>query len=373
MRIGIDARLWNESGIGRYIRNICLGLQKIDSKNDYVLFVLPKNKEEVEKEIIGKNWKIVSVNIKWHSIKEQTSFPRVLAKENLDLAHFPYQQSVPVLYKRPYVVTIHDLIKHHFVTGKSSTNPYWLLGFKMLFYKILINQAARNAKKIITVSNTTKDEIFDHLMVNKKNIEVIYEAADDFSPSSFTKLNIGKYFLFVGNVYPHKNPDNLIKAFKIVSEKADIKLVFVGRQDYFYKKLKNEVSSLVREGKVIFIENADDKMLSNYYENSICLIRPSLMEGFSLPPLEAMSCGTLVMASDIPVHRELFDDNVFYFDPKDSVDMSVKMLYVLNLDEKVREEKITKGKNLAKKFRWEDAARKTLKIYEGSSGLRQVE
>ncbi len=369
MRIGIDARLWNQTGIGRYIRNICINLQKIDTKNEYVLFVRNEDRKDIESEIKNKNWKIVATSIKWHSIKEQISFPKTIEKEKLDVVHFPYQLSIPVRYKKPYVITIHDLIRHHFVTGRSSQDAYWLLGFKMLFYKVLINIGAKNAKKIIAVSGTTRDEIFDHLTVNKNNVEVIYEAADDFEVSELQEINIGKYFLYVGNVYQHKNVDKLIDAFKKLIEKKDAKLVFVGKKDYFYEKLIESVSGLTREGKIIFDENATDEKLAGYYKNAVCLVRPSLMEGFSLPPLEAMSVGSLVLASDIPVHKELFGDNIFYFNPTDPVDIEKQMNYVLDLKDKTRSEKIKEGKLLAKKFSWEKAAKETLKVYESSARL----
>ena len=235
--------------------------------------------------------------------------------------HFPYQQSVPIFYKRPFVITIHDLIRHHFITGRSSTNPYWLLGFKMLAYKFSINIAAKNAKKIIAVSQTTKNEIIDHLMVNKGNVDVVYESADDFNSLDAKKPEVNNYFLYVGNVYAHKNAEKLIQAFKKVLEEKQVKLVFVGSEDYFYKRLKNENSKLVSQKRIIFLENVSDEDLAGYYKNAICLIRPSFMEGFSLPPLEAMANNCLVLASDIPVHREVFGESIIYFNPNDIVDI----------------------------------------------------
>lgn len=369
MRIGIDGRLWNQTGIGRYIKNLCINLQKIDHKNEYVLFILSEDKNDVEKCIKNKNWKIITANFRWHSIMEQLNFPRLINKENLDIMHFTYQQAVPIRYKKPYIFTIHDLIKHHFITGKSSTDPIWLYGFKMLAYKTLINLASKNAKKIIAVSKSTQDEIFDHLIVNKGKVEVVYEAADDFKLEKGEKPETNNYFLYVGNVYAHKNVDKLIKAFKIVSENNNIKLVFIGNNDYFYKRLKKDYSKLIELGKVKVVENISDKELSSYYSNAVCLIRPSLMEGFSLPPLEAMNCECLVLASDIPVHREIFGNNIIYFNPNDPVDLEKQMNYVLNLSKPEKEKRVREGKLLAKKYSWEKTAKETLRIYESSSRL----
>ena len=371
MKIGIDARLWNQTGIGRYIRNLVLNLHKIDHKNNYVLFVRNDDKKNVEEEITNYNWKIVAGSVRWHSLRDQISFPKIIKKEDVDLVHFPYFD-IPFFYNRPYVITIHDLVYHHFMTGKASTNAIWLYGFKMLAYKILINNSARKAKKIISVSNSTREEIFEHLLVNKNKVEVIYEAADDFNFKPDNKNSNGKYFLFVGNVYPHKNTDNLIKAFKIIKEKEKVKLIFAGSDDYFYSRLKKQTSKLIKEGSIIIKENLSDNELSGLYKNAVALVRPSFMEGFSLPPLEAMGIECLVLASDIPVHKEILKEAPFYFNPNDHIDLSQKMLYVLGLDEKDKSERIRKGKKLADEYSWEKTARETLKIYESSTTSRSV-
>jgi len=369
MKIGIDGRLWNVTGLGRYIRNLCINLSEIDHKNEYVLFIKSSDWGSVDNKIKNNKWKIVKVDIKWHSINEQRKFPKIIEKENVDLMHFTYQQSVPVFYKKPFIITIHDLIKHHYITGRSSSNPYWLLGFKMLAYKTLISISSRNAKKIITVSDATRDEIFDHLPVNKRNVEVIYEAVDDIGLPTEKKNDFGDYFLFVGNVYQHKNTDNLIKAFKKISQSKNVKLVFVGKEDYFLKDLKKSVRKFVDSKQIIFMESVTDSEIASLYKNAIALIRPSFMEGFSLPPLEALRCGTLALVSDIPVHREILKNDAIYFNPKDFVDMSEKMHYVLNLDKEKREEMIKNGKKLASRFAWKKTAELTLKIYENSSTI----
>lgn len=377
MKIGIDARLWNQTGVGRYIRNLVLNLYEIDHKNNYVLFVRNDDRKDVEERISNKNWKIVASPVRWHSLRDQVSFPRIIKKENVDLVHFPYFD-IPFFYGKPFVITIHDLVYHHFMTGKASTNAIWLYGFKMLAYKILINSAARKARKIISVSNSTREEIFDHLLINKNKVEVIYEAADDFSAKggsssgrkSDRDLIEGRYFLYVGNVYPHKNTDNLIKAFKILIEKEKVKLIFAGSDDYFYSRLKKQSSKLIKEENIIIKENISDSELSGLYRNAVALVRPSFMEGFSLPPLEAMSMGCLVLASDIPVHKEILKDVPYYFNPSDSVDLNQKMNYVLGLDEKAKNERIKKGKELTEEYSWEKTARETLKIYESCIGLR---
>src|SRR5690349_17429006 len=114
MRIGIDARLWRETGVGRYIRNLVWQLQKLDKQNDYVLFVQNGFTRD-ELGFTDSRWKIVPTGIHWHSLSEQKDFPKLLNKENLDLMHFPYF-SHPIFYNKPFVITIHDLIVTHFPT-----------------------------------------------------------------------------------------------------------------------------------------------------------------------------------------------------------------------------------------------------------------
>ena len=152
MRIGIDARLAFETGVGRYIRNLILELSKIDTKNSYVLFVGTSHKKKLE-ELVPKKWKIVSTDIHWHSVSEQIQFANVLNKENLDVMHFPYF-SLPIRYKKPFVVTIHDLIIHHFPTGKASTLPLPLYLAKRLAFKKVLQQG-NCCKKLVRTSKSS--------------------------------------------------------------------------------------------------------------------------------------------------------------------------------------------------------------------------
>jgi len=395
MRIGIDCRLWEQTGVGRYTKNIVLNLQRIDQKNHYVLFIRPQDSEDIKKQIVNNKWKIVNVNIKWHSLSEQLKFPALIKKEKLDLMHFPYF-SVPIFYNRPYVVTIHDLIINHFSTGKASTLFYPIYLAKREAYKFIIKKAAKRALKIITPSNATRQEIMDHLKISENKIDVIYEAGELKTQNSGIKTqNYGKYFLYVGNAYPHKNLERLIQAFNALDRGSvgsfppasahsrftglravgspssaatpqDIKLVLVGEKDYFYKRLEAENKS----DKIIFYGKASDKELVNLYEHAIALVAPSLMEGFGLPVLEAMSLRCLVLAADIPAFKEIAGENAIYFNPQDENDIYKKLKDVLGKLEIYKEEKIEKALKKSQQFSWEKAADQTLNIYESSFGIR---
>ncbi len=370
MRIGIDCRLWEQTGVGRYTKNIVLNLAKIDQKNKYVLFVRTEDFENIKQQVASSKWRIVKADIKWHSLSEQLRFPTLLRREKLDLMHFPYF-SVPVFYNRPYIVTIHDLIINHFSTGKASTRAYPLYLGKREAYKLIIRQAARRARKIITPSKATKQEVIDHLKIGEDKIDVIYEAAELKAPNLKLKTeNVKpqdrKYFLYVGNAYPHKNLERLIKAFNnTVATSSDLKLILVGEKDYFYQRLEAEMAS----DKIIFYGKASDKELVNLYSNAAALVAPSLMEGFGLPVLEAMSMRCLTVVSDIPAFREIAGDNAIYFNPKDENDISLKLADVLGNGEKYKEEKIEKAFKKSQQFSWEKAAAQTLNIYESSFSL----
>lgn len=367
MRIGLDARLFNETGVGRYVRNLILQLSKIDKENQYVVFLLQKDFNDVK---IGKNFEKKIVGFRWHTIDEQLRFPSILNRENFDLVHFPYI-SVPIFYNKPFVLTIHDLIPFHFSTGKASTLPLPLYRLKLIGYKFVVSKAAKKAKKIIVPSNATKKEVADHLKISSDKIAVIYEGADEKLTKTSTnyKSPITNYFLYVGNAYPHKNLDRLIQAFNIlISKYRNILLILVGPDDYFYKRLKEKVKKINLDDKVIFKNEVSDNELLTLYKNALALITPSSMEGFGLPGLEAMVNKCLVLASDIPVHREIYKDNAIYFDPNNTKDLENKMKEIYS-NTLVYRSKIEDGFERAKEFSWEEMAKETLKVYESCAGL----
>ncbi len=368
MRIGIDARLWNETGVGRYIRNLVMQLQEIDQKNEYVLFV--KSLGDVA--VSPPRWKIVATDIRWHTIEEQVKFPKILEKENLDLVHFPYF-SIPIFYNRPYVITIHDLIINHYPTGKASTLPFPLYQLKRFGYQYVLNHAASKAKKIITVSEATKLEIVDHLNVSKEKIVVTYEGVDERVKGDKTfpfPLHPFPYLLYVGNAYPHKNLERLVEAFQLIyQEYPYVKLVLVGKENYFYDRLKESVREMGLEKVVVFVGGVSDEELILLYKNAKALVLPSLMEGFGLPGLEAMQQECLVLASDIPVFREIYHDAAIYFNPLAVNAIHVTIREVLENKKDFRKI-IEKGSKRVDAFSWKKMTEETLKIYENSLGIR---
>jgi len=367
MKIGIDARLWNETGVGRYIRNLLKNLAQIDTKNKYVIFALEKDIPNIQLSVAG-NMTLVKTNIPWHSIREQVLFAQILNKENLDLMHFPYF-SIPLNYKRPYVITIHDLIINNFPTGKASTLPLPLYYAKRQAYKKVLKDGISNAKAVIVPSDAVKKDV-ENLFPTAEKVFVTHEGVDEDLKKVSDSLDLNylkdiPYFLYVGNAYPHKNVEFMIEAFKHFKDTSSnakaAHLILVGREDYFYKRLEKQS---LEQYSILFFHTVDDKDLSFLYTHAQALIAPSLSEGFGLTTLEAMKLGCLVLASHIPPFHEICDKWALYFDPKKTEELERRMENVLKMDS-IEKDMYRKGaqKNLAR-FSWKKMTKETLEIYE---------
>ncbi|HUD43928.1 MAG TPA: glycosyltransferase family 1 protein [Patescibacteria group bacterium] len=369
MRIGIDCRFIQETGVGRYTRNLIEQLAKIDKKNNYVVFLNAKAKDLVlQLTNHNENWQIVETDIPWHGIEEQMLFPEVINRQNLDLMHFPYF-SVPFMYSKPFVVTVHDLILHHFPTGEASTLPGFAYWIKLQGYKFVMRKAVEKAKKILTVSQATKQEIVNTLHVSDKKIVVTYEGVEHKFQMTNDKLPIKakkrKYFLHVGNVYPHKNCNRLVEAVQLLLEKnPDVDLIFIGKMDYFMNKLQGKVKQLNLEKNILFLGEINDTELSVYYENAVALVMPSLMEGFGLPAVEAMAQKCLVIASDTPALKEVCKDAVIYCQQLNIEDIAKTMEKALQLTTVQKKEYIENGRKIIAGLSWQTMARQTLTVYE---------
>lgn len=346
MRIGIDARLINETGVGRYIRNLIAELGKIDRKNSYVVFL---KKEAFDSFVLPNGrWQKRLADVPWHSVAEQFTMPWLLVKEHLDLVHIPYF-NVPIFYPGKFIVTIHDLTILHFDTGKATTLPLPLYKLRRLGYYLALAVGLRRAKRIIAVSETTKQEIIDHFGIDEKKIVVTHEGVEKL-PVGAKRLIRDPYFLYVGNAYPHKNLETLLTAFRNIT---NAKLVLVGNDDFFYRRIKKENTS----DSVIFFGPADENQLGSLYQHAIALVFPSLMEGFGLPAVEALSLGCPVIASDIPVFHEILGDAATYFDPYNTEDLAKALAQVPQ-----------KG-TLRRNYSWKHLASDTLAVYEDCLGI----
>lgn len=371
MRIGIDARLINETGVGRYIRNLISELAVIPSHHTFVVFLPPQTYETFV--LPNSKWEKRCVDIHWHTLKEQIRMPGIFLREHLDMVHIPYF-NVPIFYPKSYVVTIHDLTILHIHTGKATTLPLPLYWLRRLGYMLIIRIGIRHARHVIAVSESTKKDIIRYVGIDPEKISVTYEGVDGNIMAHATQKKgtdpiKNPYFLYVGNAYPHKNLETLIRAFGLLIEKekdTQQQLVLVGKDDFFYARLKTWVTTLPYADHIRFFGAADDTALLDLYTHATAFVFPSLMEGFGLPALEAIACMCPVICSDIPVFRELFTMIPTYVNPRDMYELCDAMHEAMHGDGK----KIIKKERdlLLSRFGWDSMAKKTMAIYE--SGTR---
>lgn len=379
MRIGIDARFFGSigKGLGRYTQKLIENLEKIDEKNQYVIFLRKENWDDYQPGVI--NFKKVLAPFLWYTLKEQTMMPRVISKEKIDLMHFPHF-NVPVFYHGLFIVTIHDLILLRFPTKKATTLGSIKYKIKELGYKAVINWAIKKAKKVIAVSEFTKNDIVEYFKVASEKVITVYEGVDlarsnkrenDNAVDSgiLKKYNITKpYLLYVGNVYPHKNIEALLAAIKKISLMSEtvfggLKLVIVCKQDYFLDRIKKQAIELGIGDRVVFAGYAPDNDLGVIYQNGELYVFPSFYEGFGLPPLEAMGEGTPVISSGATSMPEILKNAALYFDPQ-NVNEIVELISKILGDVNLKQQLITRGCELVKEYSWGKMARETMEIYE---------
>jgi len=382
MTIGIDARFFGSKakGLGRYTQKLIEELELIDNQNDYVIFLRRENFDEYQPK--NSRFKKVLADYRWYSLEEQLFFPWLIYRQKIDRMHFTHF-NLPILYFKPYLVTIHDLILRHFGTARGhfwGKMKYWL---KNLGYRIIIRLVVRQAKKIITVSEYVKNDIVKSFGIRADQIKVIYEGSPARNAFAYeagkpqvadgqvlNKYGIKKpYLLYVGNAYPHKNLSRLIEAFKILKEKnqPNLQLVLVGGEDYFYRQLKKEHcndAGICFGGGVIFTGYVSDKELYSLYLGASLYVFPSLCEGFGLPPLEAMAQGVPVATSNATCLPEILGQAAHYFDAASSVDMATKIGEVLN-DESLSQRLITQGLKQIRKYSWQKMAKEIQASYIG--------
>ncbi|MFA5024463.1 MAG: glycosyltransferase family 1 protein [Patescibacteria group bacterium] len=392
MRIGIDARFYGPigKGLGRYTQEVVDNLMKMTSafpaidgevSFNYVIFLSPENFDEFIVED-GQPIEKVLLPIRWYSLAEQLIMPFYIWRAKLDLMHFPHF-NVPILTPVKFVVTIHDLILTHFPTIRATTRSPFLYYFKNLAYRLIIFTAVKRARRIITVSEFTKNDLAAKFKVQPEKITVTYEGVANLAKGR-DSLFIAKldkqetleqyhtarnFLLYVGNAYPHKNLETLIKVFsKLHSERPELRLVLVGKEDYFYGLVEKYAGSLNLWQKgnlnspVVFPGYVPDAQLEVLYSEARAYIFPSLYEGFGLPPLEAMARQCPVASSNRASLPEVLGEAALYFDPQNETEMLSKIKLILN-DDDLRARLIAAGLKQIKKYNWWQCAYQTEQVY----------
>ena len=390
IRIGIDARFYGPigKGLGRYTQEIVDNIIRISKDDplvgrddfDYVVFLSPENFDEfADREGVLK----IKIPYRWYSWGEQLFFPFIIWRSKLTLIHFPHF-NVPLFVQTPFVVTIHDLILTHFPTLRATTRSRWIYYFKNFAYRLVIGSALRRAMKIITVSKHAKQDIIDQFKIAPDRIVVTYEGVSNLAKGrdslfvakldkdeTLARYHLpGDFLLYVGNAYPHKNLEALLRVFsRLRRERLDLRLVLVGKSDYFYERLKKSAQALNlwQEANInspaVFPGYVPDAQLEILYGSARAYVFPSLYEGFGLPPLEAMARSCPVASSDRASLPEILGESALYFNPEDENDILVKIRQLLD-DQILRSELIARGLDRAKLYDWWECGRQTLDVYK---------
>ena len=376
MQICFDARVIIDklTGLGNYTYNLLKHLLMLDSENEYTVLI---NRSLTDhhpiKHLEQKNLKKHFVQIPEVTPQQQVMIPFELLKQKPDIYHYP-NFDLPVFQPYNSIFTVHDLtyLKHNglYMNGR------WIKNF---YTKAIMSLAARKSKKIISVSASTKDDLLEILKVPEYKVEVIHEGLDEsyFNgslsnyKSSFFNKNVGlndgdEYFLFIGERRPHKNLARLIEAFSIFKQKTPnkMKLVLGGKKYANYKEPEKKAQELNLTNEVIFLGYIPEDDLQFLYKNARCFIFVSIYEGFGIPILEAMACGTPIITSNISSMPEVAGEAALTVNPY-NVDEIAEAMNQITYNVKISQGLVNTGFKRVKNFSWDSAAEKTLKLYEG--------
>jgi glycosyltransferase involved in cell wall biosynthesis len=356
----VDGR-WLNTGIGTYTFNVIKSLKKCGPISLRIL-TLAQHREVLRP--FCDRLDIVDAGM--YSLAEQIKVP--IAAAGAPLLHVMHY-NVPLLHRGKLVVTIHDvthLVDHSF----RRTAKTRLYGRPMLRF------ASSRADHIITVSEYSKKNIVERLGVSAEKVSVIHCGVDgEFMPqdpltSTHTMNNLlnftGPYILYVGNLKPHKNVEGLLRAFKLLvsTEKIEQKLLIVGEDAQGKPRILQMCRELGLANHVVFALRVAQSLMSTLYSGADITVVPSFEEGFGLPVLESMACGTAVAGSAAASIPEVGGKAVEYFDPRDVSSIGAALQRLLSSSTR-RHELIRLGLQRARQFRWEDSAREHLRVYSG--------
>jgi len=360
-RVGLDCRLAGRrhAGIGRYVENLIRELLQLPNQCEWVLFF--SDPEQAE-QVLGKwketpHLKLVFSSVRHYSLSEQLHLPGLFSRENLDLLHVPHF-NVPLLYQGRLVVTIHDLLWHEYRGTDVTTLPLWQYWPKYLMYRLTVNTAVAHAAKLIVPSQTVADQVRHYYPETKDKLKVIAEGVDERFFQSHPGTSPHPYLVYLGSLYPHKNVRVIIDALK---QLPDYTLKIISARSAFQDKLRDYVRENNLEERVEFLGYQDDADVAHTLHQATALVQPSLSEGFGLTGLEAMAAGTPVVASDIPVFREVYGDQAVFFAPQEVPSFVAAVKRVENLD---RAKYGKAAVQFARQYQWSTMAQQTLAVYQ---------
>lgn len=374
MRIAVDARFVGpqQTGLGRYAEELLRALEKTDRENQYSVLLRREALNYYRPQ--APNFQVIEADFLWYTFREQIGIPKVLRRLRPDLVHFCHF-NVPIVYRRPFVVTIHDLIKDEFKGKDSTTRSRLVYSLKHRAYASVSRHAILNSRQILTPSGVSRQKIIDRYQVSGDRVTVTYEAADPrfaryrtLQVTAEQRAQMTKkyrlsypFLLYVGNAYPYKNLDRLLSALQRLS--PSISLVNPCARSIFYERLARVAEEKKLTKRVILPGFVPDEDLALLYRLAVAYVFPSLSEGFGLPLLEAQMAGLPVLASQAPPLPEIGGKGAGYFDPYDVASMARQIERVVG-DEKLRQQLIKDGIANAQRFSWATTAKLTSAVYQ---------
>ena len=364
MRIAIDARKLRDFGIGTYLRNILIELSRLDRETEYVVLCRPD--DAAAGDVLGRNFRMVPETAPAYSIAEQFRIPLSLARERVRLVHEPHYVLPPLVRCRS-VVTIHDCIHLMFPQYLPSKLAH-------VYAKGSMWSAAHKADRILTVSEASKRDILRFFDVPAEKVVVIYNAIDErfLAPANAERMELVRqryqldhpFVLYVGNIKPHKNIERLIDAFGRARSQCpdDLKLVIIGDEISKYPGLRQSVHKHKLDKHVRFLGFQPMETLAAFYRLARAFVFPSLYEGFGLPPLEAMACGSPVVTSNVSSLPEVAGGAALLVDPYDANAIAGGIVQAVT-DETLRADLMRRGLDRARSFSWPQSVKKIHEIY----------
>ena len=368
MRIGIEAqRIFrkNKHGMDYVVLQEIREIQKIDTKNEYFVFVAPGEDKCLED---TKNVHILEIGGNFYPLWEQVTLPKVANELNLDILHCT-SNTAPIRCNIPLVLTLHDII---FLEPRDKNNKSLYQNMGWLYRRLVVPKILKKCERIITVSNFEKDHIISKLNIPEAQMAMIYNGYNDwFKPVNDTENVYQKYiekpgyFFFLGNTDPKKNTERTLIAYSNYLKQSSVKRkLLMADLDKAYlngiverNHIENILPSIVMPG---YIVNSD---LPYIYNNAFAFLYTSLRESFGIPLLEAMACGTPVITSNTSSMPEIGGKDAILINPENPNEMTEKMLQLEN-DQAFYDQQKKIGLERAQLFSWRETAEQLLTVYD---------